>query len=126
MARYVFTLNLKDDAAAIEAYRRYHREVWPEVIESLRRAGVQHMDIYLLGRRAMMVVEMTDGLDYREAFKAHASSSPRVAAWEHLMKTLQEPTAEAPPGEWWASMEPVFHMDQEEPAVARLEPARLS
>ena len=42
MARYVFTVNLKDDAAAIEAYRRYHREVWPEVIQSLRRAGVQH------------------------------------------------------------------------------------
>ena len=43
------------------------------------------------------------------------------------MKSLQEPDADARAGEWWAFMEPVFHMDQQEPAIARLaEPARLS
>ena len=45
----------------------------------------------LLGRRLVMVVEMRDGLDYRTAFASHASSSQRVAEWEHLMKSLQEP-----------------------------------
>jgi L-rhamnose mutarotase len=118
--RYVFTLNLKDDPAAIEAYRRYHRDVWPEVLQSLRSVGVHEMDIHLLGRRLVMIVEMNDGLDYRVAFKAHASSSQRVIEWEHLMMTLQEPDAAARSGEWWALMEPIFHMDQQEPAVARL------
>jgi hypothetical protein len=27
------------------------------------------------------------------------------------MKTLQEPVAGAPSGEWWAIMEPVFHLN---------------
>jgi L-rhamnose mutarotase len=117
--RYVLTLNLKDDPAAIETYRRYHRDVWPEVLQSLRSVGVRAMDIHLLGRRLVMIVEMNDGLDYRVAFKAHASSSERVLEWEHLMMTLQEPDAAARCGEWWALMEPIFHMDQQEPVVAR-------
>ena len=128
--RHVFTLNLKDDPGIVETYTRYHREVWPEVQASLRRVGVQQMDIYLLGRRLVMIVEMRDGLDYRTAFRSHASSSPRVAEWERLMRTLQQPAAEAPPGEWWADMEPVFHLDsgpadsrstkQQEPAIAHV------
>ena len=119
-ARHVFTLNLRDDPAIVDAYRRHHRAVWPEVQASLRRVGVEQMDIYLLGRRLVMVVEMRDGLDYRDAFRAHASSSQRVAEWERLMKSLQEPAAEAGAGEWWAVMEPVFHLEQGEPAIAHV------
>ena len=128
MTRSVLTVNLKDDPAAIETYRRYHRDVWPEVLQSLEQVGVRQMDIHLLGRRLVMIVEMDDGLDYRIAFKAHhASSNDRVIEWERLMKSLQEPDADAQEGEWWALMEPVFHMDQQEPAIARLaEPAHLS
>jgi L-rhamnose mutarotase len=109
----VFTINLKDDPGIVETYRRHHREVWPEVQQSLRQSGVQRMDIYLLGRRLVMVVEMRDGIDYRKAFKAHVASSPRVTQWEQLMTSLQEAPPEAAPGEWWAVMEPVFHLQGE-------------
>lgn len=118
--RYVLTVNLKDDPAVVELYKRHHREVWPEVQASLGRVGVEQMDIYLLGRRLVMVVEMRDGRDYRTAFGAHAASSQRVAEWERLMQSLQEPPAEARAGEWWAAMEPVFHLEQGEPAIAHL------
>lgn len=118
--RHVLTLNLKDDPAIVDAYTRHHRDVWPEVQASLRRVGVEQMDIYLLGRRLVMVVEMRDGLDYRDAFRTHAASSQRVAEWERLMKSLQEPAAEAGAGEWWAVMEPVFHLEQGEPAIAHV------
>jgi len=121
--RYVFTVNLKDEPGIVERYKAQHREVWPEVQSSLKRVGVEQMDIYLLGRRLVMVVEMRDGLDYRTAFTSHAASNPRVAEWERLMKSLQEPSAEARAGEWWAAMEPVFHLNQgtaEEPAIAHV------
>jgi L-rhamnose mutarotase len=117
--RYVLTVNLKDDAAAIETYRDYHRRVWPEVLQSLRNVGVERMDIYLLGRRVVMIVEFTDGLDFRRAFAAHMSSNPRVVEWERLMKSLQEPSPDAAAGEWWAVMEPVFRLEDQEPAIAR-------
>lgn len=110
--RYVFTLNLKDDPAVVDAYVRHHRDVWPEVQASLLRVGVQRMDIYLLGRRLVMIVDMREGIDYRVAFASHASSSARVAEWEGLMKAMQEPVPGARAGEWWAAMEPVFHLEQ--------------
>lgn len=112
MSRYVFTVNVKDDPAIVQTYCEYHRDVWPEVLASLRGAGVEQMDIYLLGRRLVMVVETRGGVDYRAAFERHASSSGRVIEWERLMKSLQERPAEARPGEWWALMEPVFHLDE--------------
>src|SRR5262245_6665733 len=109
----VFTINLKDDPLVVEAYRRCHRDVWPEVQQSLRRFGVERMDIYLLGRRLVMVVDMREGVDYRDAFRLHSTSSPRVAQWEQLMNSFQEPVPEASPGEWWAAMEPVFQLEPE-------------
>jgi L-rhamnose mutarotase len=115
MTRFVLTTDLKDDAAAIEAYREHHRAVWPEVLDSLHRAGIGKMDIYLLGRRAVMVVE-TDGRDLARCFAQHVASGPRVAEWERLMRALQQ----APPGargdEWWSLMEPVFSLED---ALAR-------
>jgi L-rhamnose mutarotase len=115
MNRYVLTVNLKDDPAAIETYRRHHASVWPEVVDSLRRAGVRDLDIHLLGRQLVMIVELDDGLDVKRVFTSHRASSARVAEWEALMKTLQEPVAGAPAGEWWTIMEPVFHLNADQP-----------
>jgi L-rhamnose mutarotase len=110
MMRHVLTADLRDDPAAIDAYKAHHRRVWPEVVRSLQRVGIREMEIYLLGRRLVMVVD-TDGGDVRRCFAAHVSSSPRVAEWEELMKGLQQPPAGGHPGEWWALMEPVFRLE---------------
>jgi L-rhamnose mutarotase len=123
MSRSVFTVRLKDEPGVVETYRRHHRDVWPDVQASLMQSGVEQMDIYLLGRTLVMVVELRSGIDYRTAFTSHAASSPRVIEWERLMKSLQEPSVEASAGEWWAVMEPVFHLTREtseEPAIAHV------
>ena len=117
MTRHVFLVNLRDGPAAIATYRQHHRRVWPEVIDSLRRAGVHAMDIHLLGRTAVMIVEVDDGVDVRRAFVAHRASSPRVAEWEQLMQSLQEPSPDAAAGEWWALMEPVFRLPAKQPVA---------
>jgi len=108
--RHVLTLDLKDDPKAIAAYKAHHRAVWPEVLRSLRRVGVREMDIYLLGRRLVMVMEVKDGFNRRRDFARHVASHPRCAEWETLMKTFQEPPPGAKPGELWAVMAPVFHL----------------
>ena len=110
MRRHVLTVDLRDDPAAIAAYREYHQRVWPEVLESLRHAGVATMAIHLHGRRLVMILELRDGLDVKRVFAAHVASHPRVAEWERLMRSLQEHPTDAPPGEWWALMEPIFQL----------------
>jgi L-rhamnose mutarotase len=120
MTRYALTVNLKNDPSVIETYRQYHERVWPEVLQSLREAGVERMEIYLLRRQLVMFVELNDGLDWRHVFAAHRASSPRVAEWERLMTSLQEPSPDARSGEWWAVMEPIFHLDDRQRAAPRV------
>ena len=117
MTRHVLTVDLKDDPVAIDIYRSHHRRVWPEVVRSLQRVGILEMEIFLLGRRLVMVVE-TDGHDFRRSFAAHVASSPRVAEWEELMKSLQQPPPDGRSGEWWALMEPIFRLEAQEDTSA--------
>jgi L-rhamnose mutarotase len=127
MNRHVLTVDLRDDPAAIAAYREHHRRVWPEVVGSLRAAGVRRLDIHLLQRRLVMIVDVAAGLDVKRVFAAHLASSPRVVEWERLMRSLQEPPPGAAPGEWWTMMEPVFQLDVEASgAVHELERSRIS
>lgn len=108
--RHVLTVDLRDDPAAVETYVEYHRQVWPEVLDSLRRVGVRGMDIYLLGRRLVMVVDLEPGVDVRRAFASHMAAGARVQEWERLMKSLQQPPPGAADG-GWTVMQPVFHLD---------------
>jgi L-rhamnose mutarotase len=110
MSRHVLTVDLRDDPEAIAAYREYHQRVWPEVLESLRRAGVSTMAIHMHGRRLVMIVELHDGLDVKRVFAAHIASHPRVQEWERLMRSLQDRPPDASPEEWWAVMEPIFQL----------------
>jgi L-rhamnose mutarotase len=108
--RSVLAVDLKDDPAGIATYVEYHQRVFPEVLASLRQAGIRELDIYLLGRRLVMIVE-TDGSDVGECFARHrGSAAPRVIEWEALMKSLQEPPPGSAPDEWWAEMRPVFRL----------------
>jgi L-rhamnose mutarotase len=108
MIRQVLAIDLKDDSV-VEAYRDYHRRVWPEVLESMRASGVVEMEIYLVGTRLVMIAELEDGADLRRAFATRMASHPRVAEWERLMMSLQRPAPGAGEGEWWTAMECVFH-----------------
>ena len=104
------TVDLRDDAQALAAYRKHHRAVWPEVLRSLSRVGVLGMDIYALGRRLVMIMDAKDGFDLRRSFAAHAASDPRSAEWQELMKTFQRAPPGAPPGRLWTAMDRVFSL----------------
>jgi L-rhamnose mutarotase len=116
MTRHLLAVDLKDDPGVVEAYTAHHRRVWPEVVRSLRRAGLADLQIYILGRRLVMLVDLQDGVDVQRAFAAHAASDARVAEWEALMKSMQQPPPGSAAGEWWAVMRPVFHLHADAPA----------
>jgi L-rhamnose mutarotase len=123
MSRSVLAVDLKDDPAAVAAYMAFHQQVWQEVIQSLRSAGIRQMEIYLLARRLVMVVETDDG-DVRRAFAAHVASHPRVREWESLMKSMQEPAPGAQDGDWWTEMRPVFQLEVTDETIAPRETAQ--
>ena len=112
MSRHVLAIDLKDDPEIIRAYVEHHRAVWPEVLESLRKAGIADMEIHMLGRRLVMIVE-ADG-DIASIFAAHAASHPRVAKWEALMTSMQERAPGSSAGQWWTEMRPIFRLNAAE------------
>jgi L-rhamnose mutarotase len=108
--RYCLTLDLKDDLELIAEYRRHHERVWPEITQSIRDSGIEDMEIYLLGTRMFMIMEVNE----RFSFDAKAdadSSNPKVQEWEQLMWKFQKPLPEARPGEKWMLMERVFKLE---------------
>jgi L-rhamnose mutarotase len=82
--RYCLALDLKDDPALIAEYERHHREVWPEILESIRESGIQDMEIYRVGNRLFMVMEVSDGFSFEAKGEADRTD-PRVQEWEALM-----------------------------------------
>ncbi len=110
MKTYALTLNLKDDEEIIEKYKAYHADPWPEPLQGLGEVGIVDMKIYLLGRRMFMFMTTTDSFDSATDFARYVEQNPKAAEWDALMRTLQEPVAEAGEGEWWAMMEQVFDL----------------
>ena len=108
--RYCLTLDLKDDPALIAEYRRYHEKIWPEITQGIRAAGIEDMEIYLLGSRLFMVMEVNEQFSF--ARKAQADKSNRkVQEWEALMWKFQQPLPQAKPGEKWMLMEKIFKLE---------------
>lgn len=107
MKSFAQVLDLKDDPEVIETYERYHREVWPEVLEALRGIGIIRMEIFRSGNHLFMYCTARDDFDPREDFQSY-TSSPRAAEWNDLMMTFQQKVPEAAPDDWWSPMSLAF------------------
>ena len=84
MDRITFMMRVKDGYQ--EEYMRRHEEVWPEVMEEHRRAGVSKMGIYMTGRDLFLYMEVDD---YAKAVRV-LNKSPIVLRWEEYMAPIME------------------------------------
>lgn len=112
--RYVQTLDLVDDASLIEQYREAHRHVWPEILAGIRQVGITAMDIYLLGNRMTMILELADGVDFDEAMDK-LSRLPRQAEWEEYVGRFQICAPGSTSAGKWQRMESIFSLPDAEP-----------
>lgn len=108
--RYALALDLVDDPQRIAEYEQAHQRIWPEVRDHLRAQGVLDMEIYRLGTRLFMVMEV-DPAVYSVHGMAEASlANPVIQRWETLMWTYQAPTPWTPAGEKWVFMDRIFSL----------------
>jgi L-rhamnose mutarotase len=107
--RYCLALDLKGDPDLIAEYERHHERVWPEITRSIRDAGIEDMEIYRIGNRLFMVMEVSEEFSF-ETKAAADRADPRVQEWEALMWKYQQPLPMAKPGEKWLLMERIFKL----------------
>lgn len=108
--RFCLTLDLHKDPQLIAEYRRYHERIWPEITDSIRNSGIEDMEIYLLGTRMFMIMEVNEKFSFEKKAKTD-QLNPKVQEWEELMWKFQQPLPEAGPGEKWLPMERIFKVE---------------
>lgn len=108
--RFCLTLDLKNDPKLISEYKQYHEKIWPEITRSIKDSGIEDMEIYLLGTRMFMVMEVNKSFSFDAKGQADRLN-PKVQEWETLMSTFQQLLPQAKPGEKWLLMERVFKLE---------------
>ena len=109
--RHCFALDLVDDADLITEYEQYHQvnTIWPEVTASIKKTGIEEMEIYRVGDRLFMIMEVTVNFD-PNAKTISDSTNPKVIAWEKMMWKFQKSLPFAKDGEKWMEMKRIFRL----------------
>ena len=107
--RRPIAVDLVDEPDLIEEYERWHQKVWPEIIKSIKDAGIEVLDIYRTGNRMFMIIEANDEFSFEMKAAMDAANS-KVQAWEELMWTFQQALPWAKPGEKWILMNKIFQL----------------
>lgn len=109
MNRYCFACDLIDDPGLIAEYEYWHKNVWPEVLQSITEAGITDMQIYRFGTRLFMVMEANDSFSFERKAEADATNM-KVQEWEQLMWKFQQAIPGSKPGEKWVLMDKIFQL----------------
>ncbi|WP_242131389.1 L-rhamnose mutarotase [Aestuariivivens marinum] len=111
MKRYCLALDLKNDPKLISEYKTYHENVWPEITKSIKDSGIEDAEIYCVGNRLFMVLEVNDTFSFDKKEQMDANN-PKVQEWETLMWNYQQALPMAKKGEKWLLMEKIYELDK--------------
>jgi len=109
--RYCLTLDLRDDPSLIAEYERYHERIWPEITKSIKDAGIEKMEIYRLGTRMFMIMDVNESFSFDKKAEADRTNT-KVQEWEQLMWKFQQPLPDAKPGEKWLLLKKIFESEK--------------
>ena len=95
----------------IAEYKRLHAAEWPAVLERLAASKIRNYSIFLREPENLLFGYWEyHGTDY-EADMAAIAADPETRRWWTFCGPCQRPLPSRAPGEHWASMECVFHVD---------------
>jgi L-rhamnose mutarotase len=107
MERYGSVIKVRPEK--VEEYRELHAKVWPSVLEMIRECNIRNYSIYFKDGWLFSYFEYV-GDDFDADMKKMAADQ-NTQAWWKLTDPCQEPLDTRREGEWWASMEELFHTD---------------
>lgn len=107
MKRYGQIIGVKPEH--FETYKKHHSEVWPEVLDMIRKCNMRNYSIFHKDGKLFAYFEYT-GNDF-SADMAKMAADKKTQEWWEIMEPMQDPVSTRAEGEWWADMEEVFHLD---------------
>ncbi len=83
MEKYAWTARIVDGMK--DEYRRRHDEIWPELVELLKSAGIKNYTIWNTGDVLFGYYECERGVKFAADTQ---NNSPIVAKWDEYMKDV--------------------------------------
>lgn len=112
MKRYGSVIGVR--AEKLEEYRKLHAAVWPDVLKMIKQCHIRNYSIYLRqlpdGRHYLFSYFEYTGKDFAGDM-AKMAADPTTQKWWAVCEPCQQPLPDRAPGEWWADMTEVFHLD---------------
>ncbi len=93
----------------LEYYKQLHAAPWPEINAMIKACNIRNYSIYYKDGLLFSYYEYV-GDDY-EADMAKMADDPKTQEWWAECKPCQQPLETRAPGEWWADMPEVYHLD---------------
>lgn len=110
--RYGSVLGVKQEKLA--EYKKLHAAVWPEILNMIEQCNIRNYSIYLHqlddGNYYLFSYFEYIGDDFKSDM-ARMAADPMTQKWWDLCEPCQIPLKNRKEGEWWATMEEVFHSD---------------
>ncbi|MFD1627187.1 L-rhamnose mutarotase [Azospirillum griseum] len=95
----------------IDEYRRLHAAVWPQVLARIAQSNIRNYTIFLREPENLLFgCWEYHGSDF-EADMAAIAADPETRRWWSFCSPCQVPLDSRAPGEHWAMMQEVFHVD---------------
>jgi L-rhamnose mutarotase len=105
MPRFAFKLRIRKEA--IDEYDREHTRVWPELLHKLKEVGISDYSIF---RRDQDLILLLTVDDFERAWN-ELDRDPVNRRWQEHMSRLFEPVPGQQPGERFAMMKEIFHLE---------------
>ena len=112
--RFCKTLELKNDAMLIEAYKTVHKRgaAWPEITQGMKDVGILDMEIYIDGNRLFMIMDTAADFDH-DAAMAKLATLPRQSEWEAYVSRFQSTAASASAEKKWQLLPRIYELDEQ-------------
>lgn len=95
----------------IAEYKRLHEAVWPAVLARIAACNIRNYTIFLREPENLLFSTWEyHGTDIASDL-AEMARDPETRRWWTLTDPCQQPLASCAPGERWAALEEVFHVD---------------
>jgi len=105
MKRFGQLIGLKP--GAYDEYVGHHADAWPGILEMIGECNIRNYSIYHHDGLLFAYFEYV-GDDF-DADMSKMAADPETLRWWDIMMPLQEPMEGRPEGDWWLTMEEVFH-----------------
>ena len=109
--RYVQILELKSDPELIEFYEDAHKSanIWTEIVEGIKKVGIQNMEIYRKDTHLVMIIEVADDFNFKESMDLLATLD-RQQEWEEYVGRAQACASNATSSGKWQMTKKIFSL----------------